>query len=91
MNKQGYKRTLIPLVGVVLGMAAMGWAAVPLYDLFCRGTGYGGTTRVASDASAVIRDRTGEGGFDESGERRVGKGECGTCRTRRCSHHEQKT
>ncbi|MEL6877421.1 MAG: cytochrome c oxidase assembly protein [Pseudomonadota bacterium] len=35
-----------------LAMLGMGYAAVPLYDLFCRVTGFGGTTQVASFADA---------------------------------------
>ena len=66
MSKTGHRRTLIPLIGVVAGMGAMGWAAVPLYDLFCRVTGYGGTTQVATDASDVILDRTVTVRFDAS-------------------------
>ncbi|MCA3605930.1 MAG: cytochrome c oxidase assembly protein, partial [Methylobacterium sp.] len=31
-------------------MLGMSFAAVPLYDLFCRVTGYGGTTQVALKA-----------------------------------------
>lgn len=66
MSKTAYKRTLIPLVGVVAGMAAMGWAAVPLYDLFCRVTGYGGTTQISASDSDVILDRTVVVRFDAS-------------------------
>ncbi|BDI60663.1 cytochrome c oxidase assembly protein [Qipengyuania nanhaisediminis] len=33
-------------------MLGMGYAAVPLYDLFCRVTGFGGTTQVATKAQA---------------------------------------
>lgn len=35
-----------------LAMLGMGYAAVPLYELFCRVTGFGGTTQVASFAEA---------------------------------------
>lgn len=35
-----------------LAMLGMGYAAVPLYDLFCRVTGFAGTTQVASEADA---------------------------------------
>ncbi|MEE8455058.1 MAG: cytochrome c oxidase assembly protein, partial [Limibaculum sp.] len=42
------RRKAIPLVAVGLGMAGLAWAAVPLYDLFCRVTGFGGTTQVAT-------------------------------------------
>lgn len=35
------------------GMLGLGFAAVPLYDMFCRVTGFGGTTQVASAAEAA--------------------------------------
>ncbi|MEE4199476.1 cytochrome c oxidase assembly protein [Erythrobacter sp.] len=35
-----------------LAMLGLGYAAVPLYDLFCRVTGFGGTTQIATDAQA---------------------------------------
>ena len=41
------KRTLSWLVGVGLFMLGLSFAAVPLYDIFCRVTGYGGTTQVS--------------------------------------------
>ena len=59
-------RTLLKLVAVVAGMGAMAWAAVPLYDLFCRVTGYGGTTQQAATGSAVILDQTVTVRFDAS-------------------------
>ncbi len=36
---------------------ALGFAAVPLYDLFCRATGFGGTTQVATEAQADLAQR----------------------------------
>lgn len=42
--------TAATLGGVILGMAGLTAASVPLYRLFCQVTGYGGTTQVASDA-----------------------------------------
>ena len=47
------QRTATWVVALVIAMVGMAYAAVPLYDLFCRVTGYGGTTRVAEDFSAV--------------------------------------
>lgn len=41
------QRTAARLVGVVVVMGSLAWASVPLYDLFCRVTGWGGTTDVA--------------------------------------------
>ncbi len=42
---------LLAFAGAI-AMLGMGYAAVPLYDLFCRVTGFGGTTQVASFAEA---------------------------------------
>jgi cytochrome c oxidase assembly protein subunit 11 len=60
------RRKAIPLVGVSLGMAALAWAAVPLYDAFCRVTGYGGTTQVSTEGAGRVLDRTVTVRFDAS-------------------------
>ncbi|MDH3666076.1 MAG: cytochrome c oxidase assembly protein [Paracoccaceae bacterium] len=60
------RRKAIPLVAVGLGMAALGWASVPLYDLFCRVTGYGGTIQVAAEGSDRVLDQTVTVRFDAS-------------------------
>ena len=43
------KKTLTPLIlaGIFFLMLGLSFAAVPLYDLFCRVTGFGGTTQNA--------------------------------------------
>ena len=51
------RRMMAGLFGVVFGMVALSYAAVPLYDLFCRVTGYGGTTQVADAAPEQVLDR----------------------------------
>tara|TARA_B100000686_G_scaffold296774_2_gene328602 strand:+ start:54 stop:641 length:588 start_codon:yes stop_codon:yes gene_type:complete len=38
-------------------MVGAAYAAVPLYDLFCRVTGYGGTTQIATNGPQEILDR----------------------------------
>ena len=48
----------------VIGMVGMAYAAVPLYEMFCRVTGYGGTTQRVEQASDVILDRTIKVRFD---------------------------
>jgi cytochrome c oxidase assembly protein subunit 11 len=62
----GIQKTATQTVGVVLFMGALGWAAVPLYDLFCRVTGYGGTTNRAETSTGVILDQTVKVRFDAS-------------------------
>lgn len=59
------QRTAALATGVVVFMAGMGWAAVPLYDLFCRLTGYGGTTMTGA-GSEVVLDQTVRIRFDAS-------------------------
>lgn len=65
----GKQKTLMQTLGVVVFMASLGWASVPLYDLFCRVTGYGGTTNTASAAGDVILEQTMRVRFDASVER----------------------
>ncbi|MFN4020517.1 MAG: cytochrome c oxidase assembly protein [Erythrobacter sp.] len=45
-----------------LAMLGLGYAAVPLYRLFCQVTGFGGTTQVASegDAARAAAEATGQ-------------------------------
>jgi cytochrome c oxidase assembly protein subunit 11 len=45
-------------LGGALFMLGMSFAAVPLYDMFCRMTGYGGTTQVAVKAPDRLSERT---------------------------------
>ena len=49
---------MVSCLGIVLGMTALSFAAVPLYDLFCRVTGFGGTTQQADATTGQIVDRT---------------------------------
>lgn len=42
---------------VVLGMVGLAYAAVPLYEIFCRVTGYGGTTQRGELAELHVIDR----------------------------------
>lgn len=43
---------------VVVAMVGAAYASVPLYDLFCRVTGYGGTTQRAETYSDEVLDET---------------------------------
>ncbi|MHA7850568.1 cytochrome c oxidase assembly protein [Roseovarius sp.] len=69
MALSGKSRTVLQLVGVVVFMGGLGWASVPLYDWFCRVTGYGGSTNVSATGSDEILDRTIKVRFDASKER----------------------
>ncbi len=50
----------------VAGMVGMSFAAVPLYNLFCDVTGYGGTTRQADAAPGYTVDRDVAVRFDSN-------------------------
>ncbi|TRW97542.1 cytochrome c oxidase assembly protein [Paracoccus sp. M683] len=58
------KRTVSMLVGVVVLMGALSWAAVPFYNWFCKVTGYGGTTQVAEKPSDTVIDEVVRVRFD---------------------------
>ena len=53
-----HRSTVLPLLGVVAGMLMLAYASVPLYRLFCKVTGFGGTTREASQLPGNISERT---------------------------------
>ena len=52
------------LMGVGLSMLALGLSSKPLYDTFCKVTGYGGTTQVAQENLSEILDRKVTVSFD---------------------------
>lgn len=51
------RKVAFACLGMFSFMVGAAYAAVPLYDLFCRVTGFGGTTQVADQASDVVIDR----------------------------------
>jgi len=61
-----YNRTLLPLVGIAVGMLMLAYAAVPLYRIFCATTGFGGTTREATKNTSKVSNRTITVRFDAS-------------------------
>jgi cytochrome c oxidase assembly protein subunit 11 len=55
-GKRGNLAVLIACGAFVAGMVGMSYAAVPLYSLYCKVTGYNGTTQRVEQASDVILD-----------------------------------
>ena len=49
---------------LVFGMLGLSFAAVPLYEAFCRVTGYGGTPRIVAAPDQVVLERKVELRFD---------------------------
>ena len=45
-------------------MLGLSYAAVPLYDLFCRVTGFGGTIQVSKTAPDIVLDKVVSVRFD---------------------------
>lgn len=60
------RRVALGAVAAVAGMVGLSFASVPLYDLFCRVTGYGGTTQQASENAVTVLDREMTVRFDAS-------------------------
>jgi cytochrome c oxidase assembly protein subunit 11 len=60
------RRTGITLLGIAAGMVALSFAAVPLYQIFCQITGFGGTPLRADAGSEIVLDETIKVTFDAS-------------------------
>jgi cytochrome c oxidase assembly protein subunit 11 len=54
------------LAAAVGGMLALAYAASPLYDMFCRATGFGGTPQVAQQGERPVLSRTVNVRFDSN-------------------------
>ena len=63
------KRLALVLSVLVAGMVGLAFAAVPLYQIFCSVTGYGGTTQVATDNPKGVIAREMKVRFDVNVDR----------------------
>jgi cytochrome c oxidase assembly protein subunit 11 len=61
----------IACAGLVVSMAGLAYAAVPLYQIFCQVTGLGGTTQVAGSAPTVIGEAPVNVRFDANVARQL--------------------
>jgi len=57
MSRHGKTVTIFGVLCILAGMTTLTAYAVPLYELFCKVTGYGGTTQVAAGAAKSVLDR----------------------------------
>ena len=57
-GRQGKSRTVLSVVMMLSGMTLLVVYSPTLYDLFCRVTGYGGTTQQADQAPGAVGKRT---------------------------------
>ncbi len=53
-------KTALMAGAIAIGMVGMGFAAVPLYRIFCQVTGFGGTTMRVSEAQAATVQAVGK-------------------------------
>ena len=60
------KKKLTPLVlaGIFVLMLGLSYASVPLYEILCKVTGFGGTTQVANKAPKIVLDKVVSVRFD---------------------------
>jgi cytochrome c oxidase assembly protein subunit 11 len=61
-----HARVAIACVAVVAAMTGLAFASVPFYQMFCRVTGYGGTTQRVETAGTAISDREVTVRFDSN-------------------------
>lgn len=69
---KSHARIVTTLVGIVVLMGALAWAAVPFYSWFCRVTGFAGTPNVAEAASDTVLDEMVRVRFDANVDSNLG-------------------
>lgn len=57
-NRRGRRATLYACLGLAVAMVGAAYASVPLYNLFCKVTGYDGTPLVGTEGPKGSIDRT---------------------------------
>jgi len=48
------KKTAITVIMIVVGMFCLAYASFPLYSVFCKATGYGGTPKIANQGASAL-------------------------------------
>ena len=56
LESRNLRTGMLALLGAA-AMLGLGYAAVPLYELFCQVTGFGGTTQRATESEAAVAER----------------------------------
>ena len=57
MSRYGKTYTIFGVICILGAMTTLTAYAVPLYELFCKVTGYGGTTQIATGSAKRVLDR----------------------------------
>ena len=66
------KSLAIIIFTIPIAMFVLSYASVPLYNLFCKVTGYGGTTQEASKPSDIILDKKIKVRFNADTQKNLG-------------------
>jgi cytochrome c oxidase assembly protein subunit 11 len=56
-RRKSHARTVVPLLLILGVMSGLTAASVPLYRIFCKATGFGGTTQTATAAPGQVSDK----------------------------------
>ena len=70
-NSNRNHKTILPLLALVIFMGVASFASVPLYDWFCRVTGYGGTPTISVKNDSEVLEDIIKIRFDASLERNM--------------------
>ena len=70
--KNNNKKLGILILVIPVGMFLLAFASVPLYDLFCKVTGYGGTIQETFTPSNIVIDKEIKVRFNADKEKNLG-------------------
>jgi cytochrome c oxidase assembly protein subunit 11 len=70
-NKKTSNKLALSIMLLIVGMVMLTFASVPLYNLFCKVTGYGGTTRYTATASSRVGTKLIKIRFDANVDRKL--------------------
>ena len=68
-DKVNSKKLALSIILLIIGMTMLTFASVPLYNIFCKLTGYGGTTKYTTIASTRIGTKKIKVRFDANVDR----------------------
>lgn len=60
MNKESHKNIAFALVCLCFSMIFLSFASAPIYDLFCKATGFGGTTQEQKAGESFSHNKIGK-------------------------------
>ena len=66
LSHRKMRRTALACAGIAVGMVGLAYASVPLYDLFCKVTGFDGTPVIRTSNTSGVIDRTIAVRFDSN-------------------------